>query len=61
MPAFWALSYDLLVERCTEDISINKTILFHHIKQTDSMLPWVCTVTDQVVSTPRVSFVLTTF
>ena len=33
MPAFWALSYDLLVERCTEDISINKTFLFHHIKQ----------------------------
>lgn len=36
-------------------------LAFYHIKQTDSMLPWVCTVTDQVVSTPRVSFVLTTF
>ena len=28
MPAFWALSYDLLVERCTKDISINKFFFF---------------------------------
>ena len=26
MPAFWALSYDLFVERCTEDISTNKLL-----------------------------------
>ena len=46
MPAFWALYYDLLVERCTEDITFNKIFLFHRVKQTDSMLPWVCTITD---------------
>ena len=57
MPAFWAvLSHDLLGDRCTEDISINKTFLFHHIKQTDSMLPWICTVTDQVLSTSCTTF-----
>ena len=34
-------SYDLLEERRKDDV----TILFLEKKQTDSMLPWVCSVT----------------
>ena len=44
MNRIWNLlgsSYDLLEERRKDDV----TILFLEKKQTDSMLPWVCSVT----------------
>ena len=33
-----------------------QNLSFRHVKQTDSMLPWVCTVTDQEVSTSCTTF-----
>ena len=36
-------SYNILEDsRHTGDVSINKLLLLHYIKQVDSMLPWVC-------------------
>ena len=40
------LTCDIVEDRCTNDITIINILLFHHIKQIDSILPWVCTVMD---------------
>ena len=40
------LTCDIVEDRCMNDITIINILLFHHIKQIDSILPWVCTVMD---------------
>ena len=40
------LTCDIEEDRCINDITIINILLFHHIKQIDSILPWVCTVMD---------------
>ena len=40
------LACDIVEDRCINDITIINILLFHHIKQIDSILPWVCTVMD---------------
>ena len=40
------LTCDIVEDRCINDITIINILLFHHIKQIDSILPWVCTVMD---------------
>ena len=40
------LTCDVVEDRCITDITIINILLFHHIKQIDSILPWVCTVMD---------------
>ena len=48
MHAFWlVLTYDLLEERCIDDITIKHILLLYHTKQIDSILSWVCAVMDQ--------------
>ena len=39
-------TYDLLHERCINDVTIDNILLFYHIKQIDSLLQWVCSVID---------------
>ena len=41
------LTYDLLEERCIDDITIKHILLLYHTKQIDSILSWVCAVMDQ--------------
>ena len=64
-----------LEDRRIYNFTINNILLFYHIKQIDSMLLWICKVTDHKIrqnvvrtsltysAAPRVSFffVLTTF
>ena len=38
------IAYDLVGDRCEDDITINKIFLLYFVKQKDSMLQWVCTV-----------------
>ena len=43
--ASWlVIAYDLVGDRCEDDITINKIFLLYFVKQKDSMLQWVCTV-----------------
>ena len=43
--AWWlVIAYDLVGDRCEDDITINKIFLLYFVKQKDSMLQWVCTV-----------------
>ena len=39
-------SYDLLHDRCINDVTIDNILFFYHIKQIDSLLQWVCSVID---------------
>ena len=41
------LTYDRQEDRRTDDATINKILLFYHMKKKmESMLPWVCTAKD---------------
>ena len=40
------LTYELMEDRHKNDITINSIMLFHHLKQKDPILLWVCTVID---------------
>ena len=42
--------YDLLRNRRMDVVTINYISLFYLVKQIDSMLAWVCTVTDHSTS-----------
>ena len=47
MQAFWlVLTYDLLEDRCIDDVIINTFLILYHIKQIDSKLPCICSVID---------------
>ena len=44
---FWLVhTYDLLENRCLDGVTINIFWLLYYIKKLDSMLSWVCSVTD---------------
>ena len=36
----------ILEDRCIDDRMTDDNLLFHHIKQIDFMLPWVCSIID---------------
>ena len=36
----------ILEDRCIDDLTTDDNLLFHHIKQIDFMLPWVCSIID---------------
>ena len=36
----------ILEDRCIDDLMTDDNLLFHHIKQIDFMLPWVCSIID---------------
>lgn len=38
------LTYELMEDRCKNNITINSILLFHHLEQKDPILLWVCTV-----------------
>ena len=43
MHAFWSvLTYDLLEDRCIDDVIINTFLILYYIKQIDSKLPCIC-------------------
>ena len=47
MRAFWlVLTYDLLEDRCIDDVIIKTFLIIYYIKQIDSKLPCVCSVID---------------
>ena len=47
MHAFWlVLSYDLLEDRCIDDVIVKTFFILYYIKQIDSKLPCVCSVID---------------
>ena len=47
MHAFWlVLTYDLLEDRCIDDVIIKTFLIIYYIKQIDSKLPCVCSVID---------------
>ena len=47
MHAFWlVLTYDLLEDRCIDDVIIKTFLILYYIKQIDSKLPCVCSVID---------------
>ena len=47
MHTFWlVLTYDLLEDRCIDDIIINTFLILYYIKQIDSKLLCVCSVID---------------
>ena len=48
--------YDLLRNRRMDVVTINYISLFYLVKQIDSMLAWVCTVTDHSTSCAIFSF-----
>lgn len=48
--------YDLLRNRHMDVVTINYISLFYLVKQIDSMLAWVCTVTDHSTSCAIFSF-----
>ena len=44
---WWLLTHDLLEDRRKDDVTIDCDFAFlYHIKQIDSMFPWVCTEKD---------------
>ena len=47
MHAFWlVLTYDLLEDRCIDDVIIKIFLILYYIKQIDSKLPCICSVID---------------
>lgn len=51
------LTYDLLEDRCRDDLNSNNNLLsFYLVKEIDSMLLWVCTSIDHGNSDQWFSF-----
>ena len=42
----WLVSSSTLEDRRMDNVTIDKFLLFHNIKEIDSMLLWVCTEID---------------